>query len=81
MFKQFFTFEVRFWLRSWMLWVFFLIVGPHVFRGSEHRPDHRRQRAEEYLPQRSLGDGKLLRGLQPADAADDDRVRQLSRLA
>ena len=31
MFKQFFTFEVRFWLRSWMLWVFFLIVALMFF--------------------------------------------------
>ena len=31
MFKQFFNFEVRFWLRSWMLWVFFLIVALMFF--------------------------------------------------
>ncbi len=31
MFKQFFTFELRFWLRSWMLWVFFLIVALMFF--------------------------------------------------
>jgi ABC-2 type transport system permease protein len=31
MFKQFVNFEVRFWLRSWMLWVFFLIVALMFF--------------------------------------------------
>ena len=31
MFRQFFSFEVRFWLRSWMLWVFFLIVALMFF--------------------------------------------------
>ena len=31
MFKQFFNFEARFWLRSWMLWVFFLIVALMFF--------------------------------------------------
>ena len=31
MFKQFFTFEIRFWLRSWMLWIFFLIVAMMFF--------------------------------------------------
>ena len=50
-----------------------------VFRGGQQRPDHRRQRAEKYLPQCSLGGGKLLRRLQFAHAADDDRVRELGR--
>jgi ABC-2 type transport system permease protein len=27
MFKHFFGFEVKFWLRGWMVWIFFLIVG------------------------------------------------------
>ena len=27
MFKHFFGFEVRFWLRGWMVWIFFLVVG------------------------------------------------------
>jgi ABC-2 type transport system permease protein len=27
MFKHFFNFEVKFWLRGWMVWSFFLIVG------------------------------------------------------
>ena len=27
MFKHFFSFEVKFWLRGWMVWIFFLIVG------------------------------------------------------
>jgi ABC-2 type transport system permease protein len=27
MFKHFFGFEVQFWLRGWMVWIFFLIVG------------------------------------------------------
>jgi len=27
MFRHFFTFEVKFWLRGWMVWIFFLIVG------------------------------------------------------
>jgi len=31
MFKHFFGFEVRFWLRGWMVWIFFLIVGLMFF--------------------------------------------------
>jgi ABC-2 type transport system permease protein len=27
MFRHFFGFELRFWLRGWMVWIFFLIVG------------------------------------------------------
>ncbi len=27
MFSHFFGFEVRFWLRGWMVWIFFLVVG------------------------------------------------------
>jgi ABC-2 type transport system permease protein len=27
MFKHFLSFEVKFWLRGWMVWIFFLIVG------------------------------------------------------
>jgi len=27
MFRLLFTFEVKFWLRGWMVWIFFLIVG------------------------------------------------------
>ena len=27
MFKHFFSFELKFWLRGWMVWIFFLIVG------------------------------------------------------
>ena len=27
MFRHFFGFEVKFWLRGWMVWIFFLIVG------------------------------------------------------
>ena len=28
---QIFSFEVRYWLRSWMLWIFFLIIAAMVF--------------------------------------------------
>ena len=28
---QIFFFEVRYWLRSWMLWIFFLIIAAMVF--------------------------------------------------
>ncbi len=31
MFKHFFGFEVRFWLRGWMVWIFFLVVGLMFF--------------------------------------------------
>ena len=27
MFKHFFSFELKFWLRGWMVWIFFLVVG------------------------------------------------------
>ena len=27
MFKHFFSFELKFWLRGWMVWIFFVIVG------------------------------------------------------
>ena len=27
MFMHFFNFEIRFWLRGWMVWIFFLVVG------------------------------------------------------
>ncbi len=27
LFKHFFGFEVRFWLRGWMVWIFFLVIG------------------------------------------------------
>ena len=63
MFKHFFNFEVRFWLRGWMVWVFFLIVGAAVFRSGQLRPDHRGQYAGQHLQQCSLGNRELLRGL------------------
>jgi ABC-type transport system involved in multi-copper enzyme maturation permease subunit len=31
MFANIFAFEVRYWLRSWMLWIFFLIIGTLIF--------------------------------------------------
>ena len=31
MLTHFVSFEIRYWLRSWMLWVFFLIVGLLIF--------------------------------------------------
>ena len=27
MFRHFFGFEIRFWLRGWMVWIFFLVIG------------------------------------------------------
>ena len=31
MFANIFAFEVRYWLRSWMLWIFLLIIGTLIF--------------------------------------------------
>ncbi|HLJ29354.1 MAG TPA: ABC transporter permease [Candidatus Angelobacter sp.] len=31
MFRHIAWFEIRFWLRSWMLWIFFLIIGLMIF--------------------------------------------------
>jgi ABC-type transport system involved in multi-copper enzyme maturation permease subunit len=31
MLTHFFSFEVRYWLRSWMLWIFFLIIALAIF--------------------------------------------------
>ena len=31
MFIHFLSFEIRYWLRSWMLWIFFLIVALMIF--------------------------------------------------
>ena len=31
MFTDIFAFEVRYWLRSWMLWIFLLIIGTLIF--------------------------------------------------
>ena len=28
---QIFSFEVRYWLRSWMLWIFFLLITTMIF--------------------------------------------------
>jgi ABC-2 type transport system permease protein len=38
MFAHIFAFEVRYWLRSWMLWIFFLVIGLMFFLavGTEH---------------------------------------------
>src|SRR6202790_4610606 len=31
MFAHIFAFEVRYWLRSWMLWIFFLVIATLIF--------------------------------------------------
>ena len=31
MFAHIFAFEIRYWLRSWMLWIFFLVIGTLIF--------------------------------------------------
>jgi ABC-2 type transport system permease protein len=31
MFSQIFGFEVRYWLRSWMLWIFLFIIALLIF--------------------------------------------------
>src|SRR5262249_51035646 len=31
MFANIFSFEIRYWLRSWMLWIFFLVIGTIFF--------------------------------------------------
>jgi len=31
MFWQITLFEIRYWLRSWMLWIFFLVIALAVF--------------------------------------------------
>ncbi|MFZ0880796.1 MAG: hypothetical protein WA002_14970, partial [Candidatus Acidiferrales bacterium] len=31
MFTHFLWFEIRYWLRSWMLWIFFLVIGLMIF--------------------------------------------------
>src|SRR5262245_39918187 len=31
MLRQVFAFELRYWLRSWMLWIFFLLIATMVF--------------------------------------------------
>jgi ABC-2 type transport system permease protein len=38
MFWSFFSFEIRYWIRSWMLWIFFLIIGLLIF-GAVSAPD------------------------------------------
>ena len=38
MFWSFFSFELRYWLRSWMLWIFFLIIALMIF-GAVSAPD------------------------------------------
>ena len=38
MFWTFFSFEIRYWIRSWMLWIFFLIIGLMIF-GAVSAPD------------------------------------------
>ena len=38
MFWTFFSFEIRYWIRSWMLWIFFLIIGLLIF-GAVSAPD------------------------------------------
>src|SRR5690242_4368334 len=39
MFLHIAWFEIRFWLRSWMLWIFFLVIGVAVFFATS-TPDH-----------------------------------------
>jgi len=38
MFRLFFIFELRFWLRSWMLWIFLVIISLMIF-GAVSAPD------------------------------------------
>src|SRR3984957_13227511 len=38
MFWAFFSFELRYWIRSWMLWIFFLIIALMIF-GAVSAPD------------------------------------------
>ena len=38
MFRLFFLFELRYWLRSWMLWIFFAIIALMIF-GAVSAPD------------------------------------------
>lgn len=39
MFWQIAWFEIRFWLRSWMMWIFFLVIGTLIFFATTS-PDH-----------------------------------------
>src|SRR5258708_39088349 len=39
MFWHIALFEIRFWLRSWMLWIFFLVIGTLIFFATAS-PDH-----------------------------------------
>src|SRR5437660_6952403 len=39
MFWQIAWFEIRFWLRSWMMWIFFLVIATLIFFATTS-PDH-----------------------------------------
>ncbi len=81
MFKQFFNFEVRFWLRSWMLWVFFLIVALMFFGAASSDQITVGTSLKNTYRNAPWVVENFYVICQFADAADDDGVRELRRLA
>lgn len=75
MLTHFFGFEIRYWLRSWMLWIFLLIIALMIFGATATDQIIVGGALDKHVSQCAFRGGELLLLHMPADAADDGGFR------
>ena len=81
MFWRITWFEISYWLRSKMLWVFLGVIALSIVFAAVHAQRHIVHYSDQYLPQRSLCDQHLLLADQPCHAAHGSGLCELSGAA
>ena len=79
MFLRIALFEIRFWLRSWMVWIFLFIIGLLIFGAVSTDQVQVGNSLVQHVPQRALCHPELLFVHWAAHAADVHGICHLSR--